>query len=194
MLDNGAYEGKAVPFSVLLKLAREMNVHEIVIPDVMGDAKLTLRNAKRLIDKVPSRYRIAIVPQGKDIPEFIDCFKKMLKLKPNTICFPKWLGLSRPLVVNYLMKKDLLRGIGQFHLLGLDNICEFFGYRPESLYYIRSVDTSKPFTFARYGKILKVFEAQHYDRVPMDVPEFSPERKELVVKNMRVILNVARML
>lgn len=195
MLDNGAYESKAIPFPDLLSLASKMNVHEIVIPDVMRDAKKTIENAMELTDDVPSRFRVAIVPQGKDIPEFFDCLKELIaRVKFDTLCFPKWLGLRRPLVVNYLRKKGLLKGIDRIHLLGLDSVCELFGYHYDSISLIRSVDTSKPFTYAWHDKLLSVFGDQHYDRVPMDTPEFSSERKKLIIRNMRVILNVVKML
>jgi hypothetical protein len=190
MLDNGAYEGGAINFYELIKIAEKLNVDEVVIPDVIRDAKRTMWNVYKYAKEVPDRFSIAAVPQGKTISEFLECFYEMSKL-PNlcTICFPKWLGKSRPAVIHYLQANNRLSYMFDYHLMGLDDPTELFCYKGMD---IRSVDTSMPFTYAYHYKKIRLFEQLELSRVPMNlkVPAFGKTRLKYLQANFEVLRDV----
>jgi len=188
MLDNGAYEGNAIFFEALLNIARKLKVDEIVIPDVMRDAQRTLSNLYTLIKDVPDEFKVAAVPQGKTISEFLECFREISKMtNVDTICFPKWLGTSRPAVIHYLQTQRLLSYKFDYHVMGLDDPTELFCYRGMD---IRSVDTSMPFTYAYHLRKIKLFEPLKLQRVPMDARVFSKRRLRYLQANFEVLRNV----
>lgn len=199
MLDNGAYESESVSLDELLKLARIVKANEVVIPDVIHGAHKTLVNAKWWTTTVHlDGYQVAVVPQGNDAYEFIDCYKAMLKLSfINTICIPKWLGKLRPYVIRYLENQRLLKHQYEYHLFGLDYIEELYCYRALKVP-IRSVDTSMPFTCAYHSYKCDVFKTelandrQVLSRIPWNTTEFTDEQTKIATENCKVIKDVAK--
>lgn len=194
MLDNGAYEGGAINFDTLLMLAESLRVDEIVIPDVIKDAQQTLANLYTLIKEVPEAFKVAAVPQGTTINEFLECFYKVSKMtNVDTICFPKWLGTARPAVIHYLRVHGRLSYKFDYHLMGLDDPTELFAYNGMD---IRSVDTSMPFTYAFHYKKIRLFEQLKLQRVPMDinVTTFGNVRLKYLQANFEVLQDVIKRL
>jgi len=190
MLDNGAYEGGAIDFDDLLMMAEGLHVDEIVIPDVIKDKDATLKNVHVLIKKVPDEFKIAVVPQGKTVAEFLECFHKLSKM-PNvdTICFPKWLGPLRPMVIHYLHKNERLSYRFNYHLMGLDNPLELYTYEGLG---IRSVDTSMPFTYAYHYKVIDIFNVQELTRVSMSTSPFTAVQFKYLERNFKVLNDVIK--
>lgn len=194
MLDNGAYEGGAINFDDLLAIAIGLRIDEIVIPDVIKDAQRTLANLYTLIKEVPEGFKIAAVPQGQTISEFLECFSEVSKMTNiDTICFPKWLGATRPTVIHYLQQQGALSYKFDYHIMGLDDPTELFMYRGMD---IRSVDTSMPFTYAYHYKRIKLFEPLKLQRIPMDVhvTAFGNIRLKYLQANFEVLNDVIKRL
>jgi len=150
MVDNLAYEaGKPLDNETYVYLAAQMEVDEMVAPDVLMDAEKTFELTKTFIDSYkPSWCRVCVVPQAESPTEWIESYRKMSKLDVDTIAFPIWLQkkfAARPVVFQKLVERKLLRKDVDHHLLGLDDFHELKQY-PYGL--IRSVDTSLPLTLA----------------------------------------------
>ena len=191
MLDNGAYEGKAIRMQELLDIARALKVDEVVIPDVIGNAKKTLENIRSLRKAIAQEFKVAAVPQGQTVTEFLECFKVVSCMDDiDTICFPKWLSLTRPAVVHHLRQSKQLSYKFEYHLMGLDNPAELFLYRGQD---IRSVDTSMPFTYAYHYRTIELFEPVNLTRVPMR-QQFDRKQLELLERNFKVLNDVVRTL
>ena len=201
MLDNGAYEGESVSLDKLLQLARIVKANEVVTPDVMHDACKTLLNAKWWVTKIHlAGYEVAVVPQGCNVYEFINCYKAMLEIPfVDTICIPKWLGRLRPYVIRYLENQRLLKHQYNYHLFGLDYIEELYCYRALKVPR-RSVDTSMPFTCAYHNYRCGIFKTeialdsdrQHFPRIPWNATAFTDEQAKIATENCKVIKDVAK--
>lgn len=81
ILDNSVFElGESLNPHILFNWAALVNAHEIIIPDVYGDMKKTLRAMEDFLDeKESNRYNLMAVPQGKNQEELIMCLHVMVK-------------------------------------------------------------------------------------------------------------------
>ena len=155
MIDNGAYElGKPISDEQLVRLAYQMDVDEVIAPDVLNDAQQTLMRTRHFLETQTLRgLRVCVVPQGRTISEWIECYKRMCRLPVQTIAIPIWIQKrfrARPLVVKRLLKEGIFEKSLDHHLLGLDNISELYEY-PKGV--IRSVDTSLPLSLAYHRRV-----------------------------------------
>jgi hypothetical protein len=192
MLDNGAYEGSTSSIDDLLKLAKEYGVDEIVAPDILKDYKKTFDLTVPALEKIyRAQLDAAIVPQGKDINEWILCYRQMIELKNvRTICIPKWLGRQRPFVIAHLMKNNLWKPQQfEYHLFGLDYVEELDVYRRMGAQ-LRSVDTSMPFTLAANGMKVGYFTTTENKRVSFQAT-FTEAQRKLANENMQVLREIA---
>jgi len=150
LMDNGAYElGHPIADEKYLYLAAQMEVDEVVAPDVLMDGERSYELTKTFIETNNLKHlRVCAVPQGKNPKEFIEYYVKVSKLPVDTIALPIWLQKrfgARLKVYRKLRKSKLLRSDVDHHLLGLDDFNELKQY-PKGA--IRSVDTSLPLTLA----------------------------------------------
>lgn len=192
-LDNSAHElkeGQAI--ERLMSIANELQVNEVVIPDALFDAKKTVDNLLVSLDylindhQFTGLYDYMIVPQGETLEEYVWCFHEMLNAYGLTMMkYPikfrsPVIGISKDyddmfdgglerLIKTEILPKSTTYGPKrlQIHLLGwvrslwrLDSINNQFGRA------IRSVDSSRPFTFAMHDINLK----DHLDSVEPSYP------------------------
>lgn len=177
IMDNGAHEHAGpLPISELMMRAVELGPNEIVLPDVQRDAQATLaatssalewltRNTKAY--DAAGRPRLHIVPQGTSMDEWSGCRDALFHLTRNFLAGTSGVvPLPRyPIVGIAKHHEDLITGgitrlvascrvhpeinKSQIHLLGwprrLYAVKEVQQMYPE----VRSVDTARPFTFAK---------------------------------------------
>jgi len=79
ILDNSIHENERLSDDDFVKLAIDIKVHEIIVPDVMGDGITTLKISKEFLDKYSEKLRekgikIVCVIQGKTMQEITKCF------------------------------------------------------------------------------------------------------------------------
>ena len=121
ILDNGAAEGEELNYEDLLRAYDIVKPSEIILPDVLKDARKTIEKTIYFYEKhwnTVMRYKTMVVPQGKDLKEWISCFEELANTIPFTcVGVPKWLGangsLDRIIAVDYLSRCDV-----EVHLLG----------------------------------------------------------------------------
>lgn len=125
ILDNGAYEGELMDFRELSRIAHELQPTVLVLPDVIGNAKMTtyLHNAFREYWKPASAEnwpRLMAVLQGGDIWELIEQYTKVPEL---WIGFPRCMeettGARRPQLVEKLKQIGLWQSSTKHHALGM---------------------------------------------------------------------------
>lgn len=121
ILDNGAAEGEEMDFEDLLEAYSIVKPSEIILPDVLKDSRKTCEKTIRFYEKqweTTMNYNTMVVPQGKDLGGWINCFVELANTIPFTcVGVPKWLGangsLDRVKAVEYLSRYNV-----EVHLLG----------------------------------------------------------------------------
>lgn len=82
ILDNSAYEfyrdGGKFDKEEFCKIVEEFNPTYYIVPDVLMDSATTLSNFRVWRDLLPGHKRM-VVPQGKSLKEWLDCYKRMLE-------------------------------------------------------------------------------------------------------------------
>lgn len=172
IMDNGAAEGNLLSPGELRSMALGLMVHEIVVPDVLGDMYATLQMAKEFFRfGVDSRFKYMGVVQGQSLDECCACVEAYYTDHGNITV----LGIPRHLI-STCKKKDIRSDLAlyirsnypgyQVHLLGtnpsyireLSDAKEAFQVAG-----VRGVDTSAPFNYAYHGK--SILEGNYAGRV-----------------------------
>lgn len=161
IMDNGVYENpenKPADAHDIMQIAQELDVDEIILPDVIRDIRSTMQVLRDFFD-VTSRqerngFKLMAVPQGENPSEWCACYSNIIEEYPEVkvIGIPVWLEKAfrmRVQTVYYLLRRGNWSYNHEYHLLGLDYYGELWAY-PKNL--IRSVDTSLPFSRAIAGQ------------------------------------------
>lgn len=160
LLDNGAHEGGSLDIMMVHAAAHRIGATEIILPDVIGDTAATLEATYRGLKHFRSMdlqdgHKLMFVPQGANLHEWITCLEMLMPLGPTSIGIPKMLthrnGINaRALALNYLATHAYDVDV---HMLGV-------WYSVEELYlfknnnYVRGVDSTLPYLYAREGRQL----------------------------------------
>jgi len=166
ILDNGCAEGELVDGNTLLNIAAYIGAHEIVAPDVMGDAAATLEATNEWLDMFSTSvcdYNIMGVLQGNVENDWKYLLRQYVKNDLITaIGIPKVhvSGLqsrARLEIVRFI--KHYLPKRFQIHLLGLSGN---FPTEIRDLEWpagVRSMDSTQPYKVAEQQKILTTANA-----------------------------------
>lgn len=163
ILDNGAFELGTADADALFNIAGIIRPSEVVCPDAFQDADQTMEMlVKHLHDCLEAAPAIMIVPQGKDLIEWCQCVRNMY-----AFCSGVWdsrIVLGIPKVVDtytggrwcacaWLEDVGIVPG-GGVHLLGGWYGLYHLGELGRQFPFIRSLDTTLPYAYAKKGKIL----------------------------------------
>lgn len=132
IMDNSIIElGEALDVDELIFKANRVGVDEVVCPDSFQNKEKTLELAAMYLPLMNEECRgmnIMVVPQGKDIEEWVECASEMIlddKYEFNTIGVPKVLCKDLPNHGRYKALELLKTNLGddwptdlQIHLLG----------------------------------------------------------------------------
>lgn len=154
ILDNSCYElrGKGLGIEEIVKWAQDLDVDEIVLPDVYQDKDATLQKIAEsiayLILKFPQGipFKLQAIPQGKNQEELILCLEEILKtykydsngLYPAIHCIginKLWNVKHLKLILEYNLQKSPWV---KYHKLGTNKISDWFNL-PANLF--RSADS-----------------------------------------------------
>jgi hypothetical protein len=176
ILDNGAYElGSSVPFEHVLEVANWIEPKEIVLPDVFLDCNATISATEDAFETLQhvtkwDHTNLMIVPQGKNLDEWMTCLRLLVRIvKPDAV------GI--PIVYETLMGRGvLLHKVIQFlhnhtdchpdiHLLGWDgDLYKLDAYSKQFPFWIRGVDSAKPFYYARLSDPQSIMSGEKVSR------------------------------
>jgi len=167
IVDNGIAEGVSLPFREVVEAAEYVRADEVVMPDVMRDARETIRSTldQHSMSLVPEENRM-LVPQGDDWMSWTYClsiFTDPQTIRARSIGIAKHLESlpgGRPHALQII--KD--RGVDkryEIHLLGVWRQ-PFAEVRraAEVLPTIRSIDTGAPVAYAQRTQALN--DIKHY--------------------------------
>ncbi len=194
LMDNGAFElDKSMDLLNLLTAAEIIGADEIVAADKPADPEDSFEMTKQFIEDLKdmemiNKYKIHVVPHGRTPTEYVEYYKKCVKLEPDVIGFSildlwKWNPRIRPYTVNQLYHERLMPASIEYHLLGLDLPQEIFCYGGVP---IRSMDTSMPFSKAYHNEHL--FGADT-GRIPKDA-KLDEHQTRLAYSNIRTLLDI----
>jgi len=160
ILDNGVAEGVETPWDDLFNIATQLGVHEIVVPDVMGNCDATIDSALDFKKNARAGFQYMGVAQGRSLTEVVKCSVALDKMGYMTT-----LGLPR--VLNRTIHKTfrsayletiLQREVYDFtaiHCLGTSEwIQEVKALADMNNPKLRGIDTSLPCVMGLAGKRL----------------------------------------
>ena len=169
ILDNGVFElEKAMAFDKFVDWICEIEPEYYRVPDVLEDGKVTVENMKMWVEnylvKVPHKCKIIGVAQGKNIRDFLDCYKFMSEHPAvSKIAIPfdfswyckeyatehpcklvNWVEGRRDLL-EMMVNNALINPDKPHHLLGCSIPYESGFYTNHECWdFIESIDTSNP--------------------------------------------------
>ena len=191
LLDNGAFElDTSIPTDVLLDMAKILNADEVVAPDFPMHGEESYNMAKDFLSVVPKGMQIIVLPHGRDVPEFIKYYNRVLaRLSADVIgfsvLFHKHTGL-RPHLIRYLQQNDMFAYDTEHHLFGLDSLAELV-----LINNIRSVDCSLPISIAKAGyQLMFMVNPPEHKRVD-DTDVLSEKEYDQALENIETYLKVA---
>lgn len=152
ILDNGAAEGVPCDWQYLINLAMQMSVHEVIIPDFMGDCDRTIELAKQFGEqygaaKATEGLRFTGVIQGKSISEVMKCFQFYEASGwVSKISLPRILSntIDREFRVSFLQAfyDQIMERFGPVHCLGGSGWMEEVKYLAKLGDVVQGIDTS----------------------------------------------------
>jgi len=216
ILDNSAHEtGRGDPGDVLLQQALLIGAQEIVLPDVLFDARETYRLSRQALRVLAECARqwthdtlsVMIVPQAAAVSEWMELLVELVELyaelmsrHPRALPQPV-LGISKDYFsawdggIRRLIDAGLSLNL-DIHLLGwwwkgweeLGQIAREYGTS------IRSIDSAKPLVYALRGIKLIPGEPLPYVKRPRDFfsRKLTPEQIPIATHNVEVFNRLAR--
>lgn len=162
ILDNSVIElGKSLHVDRLAHAADAIGAKEIILPDVLDDSPGTFvrsrESAEFIRAKYGDKYKLMVVPQGKDLREFLRCYEVMAACDwVDVIGIPKRTGrffespLGRRDLISHMVMNKYIDQSKPHHLLGIYS-------NPLEIYYlniydwIRGIDSQIPFLAAHHN-------------------------------------------
>ena len=92
IMDNSVIENAQVSINELCGKARRIGASEIILPDAFMDCEKTLNMTAEALNFVRTHcpeLKVMVVPQGKNLSEWLDCFNMMLTWNVDCIGIPK---------------------------------------------------------------------------------------------------------
>lgn len=197
ILDNGCAEGQLVNGDVLLKFAQTIGAHEIVAPDVMGEARRTWWATKTFLNAFDEAhdYNIMGVMQGNTPYERHQLLERFARFDCiSTIGVPKVLvkengDETRLTEVEFILNEYHDRF--KIHLLGLNKAW------PQEVFLlpwpreVRSCDSAQPYKLAEIGKLLTLDNAWAPRRIDY-FTRVSQTKPRILQANIRTFQEWAR--
>lgn len=150
LIDNGCYEfNKSMDFQELLKVAELIDADEVILPDVMFDARATIEGAFAALSTVKRKkqFNFMAVCQGASMEDYCECLQVFEQIpEVTTIGIPKKFmrtvydsPVECAKARNEFARYVASRSNKQIHLLGL---CDAFTELEGMGDLVRSCDTS----------------------------------------------------
>lgn len=166
ILDNGAAESVKIKADRLAAMALDLGVHEVVAPDVLADMEGTVANTldflrwdgERLED---NKVKIGIVAQGSNFAEAMACVVTVMRsyyaYRVSVVYLPRLLVTSKHPDARLMLAQAIHTRYPELeiHFLGASRkwLQEPVAMA-EKVPFVRSIDTSVPFTEAYHGRLL----------------------------------------
>lgn len=161
ILDNGAAEGISFGHVHLHYVARQLGVHEIVVPDKLGDANETIAKGLAFTRYTETGFRYMVVAQGESAFECIQTLDMIMTDSKfayvTTVGIPRLINKddrhARFKVAKYIAQKGYHKAM-EFHFLGATRDLDEVGYLDE-VSVGRGIDTSAPIYMGIKGRDIR---------------------------------------
>ena len=166
LIDCGACEGETQSIETCVEMAERVRADELILPDIIFQGRATVESAKKALDwldrnRVLGKIKIHAVPQGSTREEWWTCFNELNDISEidvlgisklsTPVAFKKQLTEARVEITTQLYNENY-GDQKQIHLLGGSyDVLNEVRRHPD---FIRSIDTSAPFEYARHQKFL----------------------------------------
>lgn len=215
--DNFAAEqGISMPAEQVLEAARKVKADECWASDKLFDRDVTLSLTKKFIEcckeKDLRRMKIAGIPQGKNLREWISCYKEMLKMQEiKVICLskysvvPSFKKLSRSTEIShcriaclqYLLKHNLIDSKREYHIAGEDHLLLWEIKQLKRFPFVRSIDGNIPIKLALHDIAIDDFNTLKHTGEPKKRLDFflqniTEEQEKLIKHNIKVVKEALR--
>lgn len=201
LLDNGAYElSGGISSQEVITVAMAIHPQEIVLSDILLDGPGTIQRVQddlylheRLWEDWEPKWNYMVVPQGKDLQEWLWSFNQLLALTAEIERRngPKFrFGISRVYedrFVGYGGRLRLLEEIErahkghqiECHLLGVTDLPTL--QRTVKHPFVGSFDTAKPFYMSQTNNPIRVSEKGFVGKRPANYFDWTPQEVDLEV-------------
>lgn len=163
ILDNGVAEGELIDFGHIMAVAKGYSVDEVVLPDVLLNARATQSHSHHMHDLyLNAGIDFMFVAQGETEEEVKDSVMYAADHldKVTTIGIPRhlistlYMPFARWRIVDWMVREKLNERFA-IHLLGMNGEAPYEMYMNTSRLktYVRGFDTSAPYNFA-YARLL----------------------------------------
>lgn len=158
ILDNGAAEGLEFGHVHLHYVARQMGVHEIVVPDKLGNANETIAKGLAFTRYTQTGFRYMMVAQGQNVTQCIQTLDMIMT--DSKFSYVTCVGIPRLInkedrharfkVAKFIAQKGYHKAM-EFHFLGATSDLDEVGYLDE-VGIGRGIDTSAPIYMGLKGR------------------------------------------
>jgi hypothetical protein len=147
----------------LYYVAEQMGVHEIVVPDTLGNSNDTIAKALAFTRYTRTGYRYMMVAQGTTIMECLQTLEMIMSDSKfqyvTSVGIPRLLNNenrhARFKVAEFIAKKEWWSEAIEFHFLGANKDLDEVGYLAETGVG-RGIDTSAPIYMGLEGRDIKI--------------------------------------
>ena len=202
--DNMAAEnGESSPIKQVLQAARDVNSNEVWASDSLYDKNktkiLTARFIKEMTKEDKKRFRVVGLPQGRNMKEWLNCYKWMLRNKNiDVIALSKYsieafaplagtkdFAICRIACVKYLHDKGLVKK--PLHCAGANPLIihEIQEYRKYPL--VRSIDSNIAFKLGVHRIKIDECTKEPEERLDHNVKDLDKEQLCIIQHNINKI-------
>lgn len=207
ILDNGACElGESIRKEDLLRAAELIQPTQIILPDKLNDAEVTIRISTDFIKfaagHLSAKVTFMAVTQGVTRDEWLNCYNefsnntkiKTIGISNTDAVYPNHeFYFSRVETIKFLSNQNLINKNQTIHLLGLNNSGHMELDQLKQFKFIEGVDSSAPIVHGafevefEYGKqYTKIRKYLDPDAV------FNDNQIKHIKKNLSVLFNSAK--
>lgn len=198
ILDNGAAEGFKFGLTHLYQVAQDMGVHEIVVPDTLGDMNDTIAKGLAFTRYTRGEYRYMAVAQGQSIKEIMQCIDMYATdakfAYVTTVGIPRLINIFDPIgrikITEFIIEKGYNRAL-EFHYLGASapfnevKQLAVYGMSEEG---IRGIDTSGPIYMSQKKYLI---DEDSYVQRPKNYFKMTKVDSDILEYNINTYLNWA---
>ena len=195
LLDNGAFEGEQVNLDYLILAAQVLNANEVVLPDVPGEWKETLKTSQQVLGRL-NNLNVGFAPQGRSGAEQLRCLKSWMDYWGDreqflSLCIPSLRdkdGIAIPGSKTKTLLEASKYGV-PIHLLGIADVNYFAtDLLPKALELgVRGVDSSLAFALGARNILLTVDAPKHRLGDPKQYNKLSQYQRRLITLNRKIL-------
>ena len=178
IMDNGVMEGNQRPIEEIIRKANLVGADEIILPDSFCNMNETLDKSYKALQYVREDFphlKVMVVPQGKNLEEWLECTEIMLSWDIDTLGIPKVLVklAGRDGRLEALLELGhKVRGL-DIHLLGcwqspIEVLLIEKASKTRRIYPVRGVDSSIAYIFTKVGLTIDEDDKPHNNPIDFD--------------------------